>query len=343
MKINLKLYFLLVLIIPSFLILNSELKAQDIHFSQFESSPILLNPSLTGHFDGQYRIGTNYRSQWSSVIAPYKTIDIYFDSKLLPSKLNDKLAIGAAIFTDRAGDWQFGTTEASLSLSYALPLNSNETQFLVLGMQGGMVNRSLDFSNITFGSQFDGGSIDANLPSGETTINNSISFADFSTGLNWIYSVNEKLKLESGLAYFHVNKPDQSFYSDKQDKLQSKFVMHASSNYALSDRSTLMPRILFLRQGPHQEIDVGSLVKRKLENKNTTAIYLGGWYRFQDAVVAIIKLDYKDFSFGLSYDINVSELRKASWGRGGPELSIIYINRNLSLKNIIFNEPCPRY
>ncbi|MEK7227019.1 MAG: type IX secretion system membrane protein PorP/SprF, partial [Bacteroidota bacterium] len=48
----------------------SSLQAQDIHFSQFLSSPMNLNPALAGQFDGDHRFVMNHRNQWSSVTVP---------------------------------------------------------------------------------------------------------------------------------------------------------------------------------------------------------------------------------------------------------------------------------
>ena len=45
-------------------------KAQDLHFSQFMNSPLVTNPANTGFIpDGDYRIGINFRNQWSSVMS----------------------------------------------------------------------------------------------------------------------------------------------------------------------------------------------------------------------------------------------------------------------------------
>lgn len=50
-------------------------RAQDLHFSQFFNSPLTTNPANTGFIpDANYRFGANYRSQWTSVPAPYTTI-----------------------------------------------------------------------------------------------------------------------------------------------------------------------------------------------------------------------------------------------------------------------------
>ncbi|MGN6166347.1 MAG: type IX secretion system membrane protein PorP/SprF, partial [Flavisolibacter sp.] len=40
---------------------------QDLHFSQFFNSPLTTNPANTGFIpDGDFRLGINYRDQWSS-------------------------------------------------------------------------------------------------------------------------------------------------------------------------------------------------------------------------------------------------------------------------------------
>ena len=45
----------------------SKTNAQDHLFSQFFNAPIYLNPSLTGQFDGDLRVGMLYRNQWSAL------------------------------------------------------------------------------------------------------------------------------------------------------------------------------------------------------------------------------------------------------------------------------------
>ena len=60
---------------------------QDLHFSQFMNSPLTTNPANTGFMpEGDYRIGINYRNQWSSIMqVPYKTMGAFGVSKNLPS------------------------------------------------------------------------------------------------------------------------------------------------------------------------------------------------------------------------------------------------------------------
>ena len=60
-------------------------------------------------------------------------------------------------------------------------------------------------------------------------------------------------------------------------------------------------------------------------------------------MIPVIKLDYNPFAIAISYDVNVSELKTASQGRGGMELSITYagfFERDNSSSNAV---RCPRF
>ena len=54
------------------LIISFYANAQDIHFSQFEETALQLNPSNAG-LQYETRVVVNYKSQWQSVNAPFKT------------------------------------------------------------------------------------------------------------------------------------------------------------------------------------------------------------------------------------------------------------------------------
>ena len=119
------------------LISGVETKAQqDIHFSQFVSSPLNINPALAGIFDGDLRIANNYRNQWSSVSSPYKTISAGIDGVLSRPK-GEKGILGGGLnfYNDIAGDSEMTTTNVGLTVAYHLPLT--DYQYLSFGLQGG--------------------------------------------------------------------------------------------------------------------------------------------------------------------------------------------------------------
>jgi hypothetical protein len=54
--------------------------AQDVHFTQYFTSPLTLNPANTGLVNCDWRVAGNYRTQWGSVNAtPYLTGTVSFD------------------------------------------------------------------------------------------------------------------------------------------------------------------------------------------------------------------------------------------------------------------------
>jgi len=88
--------------------------AQDLHFSQFFNSPLTTNPANTGFIpDGDYRLGINYRDQWSSVMSvPYKTMSAFGDVQLMKNKFdNGWIGLGGVILRDVAGSGNLTSTK----------------------------------------------------------------------------------------------------------------------------------------------------------------------------------------------------------------------------------------
>jgi hypothetical protein len=63
---------------------------------------------------------------------------------------------------------------------------------------------------------------------------------------------------------------------------------------------------------------------------NPTNVFLGSWVRFgnlTDAIIPYIGLEFSSIHIGYTYDINISNLKKASNSVGGNEISLIYIKK----------------
>src|SRR5690349_16635765 len=83
----------------------SGLSAQDIHFSQFNMSPMTLNPANIGPFEGTARIGGIYRGQFNSVLdKQYSTPSVYVDAPIIRGfRKKDWVGVGLMFFSDKAG------------------------------------------------------------------------------------------------------------------------------------------------------------------------------------------------------------------------------------------------
>src|SRR3954452_7603802 len=61
--------------------------AQDPSFSQFFSSPLNVDPALTGNINADWRLISNIRNQWMGSSSPYVTGTVSFDTKLLTTRI----------------------------------------------------------------------------------------------------------------------------------------------------------------------------------------------------------------------------------------------------------------
>ena len=69
----------------------------------------------------------------------------------------------------------------------------------------------------------------------------------------------------------------------------------------------------------------------------------GAIYRWNDAIIPVLKLDYYKLGIGVSYDVNVSKLKAASQSRGGVELTLNY-NTLLNMTNGVTGKvQCPKF
>ena len=60
-------------------------------------------------------------------------------------------------------------------------------------------------------------------------------------------------------------------------------------------------------------------------NKNI-ALDFGSYLRFNDALIFLVGITFETYSLGISYDVNVSQLSTATYGKGGIELSLKLLN-----------------
>jgi type IX secretion system PorP/SprF family membrane protein len=312
-------------------------KAQDIHFSQYNAAPLLLNPAFTGVNGCDYRFAANYRTQWSG-IAPFRTIAASYDMAIAKKKYKSKGnygGVGVSFFSDKAGDSELSTNQVNLNVSYTIMLNRKGTQTLTTGLYGGIGNRNINLAKLTFDSQFGANGYDPNRPTGENIATNNLWYADAGAGFLWNYNVNKKSNVYLGLATFHVTQPNLSFLKDVNEELFIKVTFHGGAHFKIANQFYLLPSFMVLKQGPHSQLNIGSLVRwgKSVTPKDNTSVYFGGYYRMKDAVVFATRVDFNGLSLGFSYDVNISKLTIATRGNGGPELSLLYTGCFSNKKN----------
>ncbi|HXU26079.1 MAG TPA: PorP/SprF family type IX secretion system membrane protein [Bacteroidia bacterium] len=312
-------------------------RAQDIHFSQFWMTPLLLNPAQAGA-QQNLRGSIDYRNQWSSVAQPYSTGNLSFDMKLGKKDKKAFSGIGLNISQDKSGDAQLKTFQ--LSVSYACHIHINDKSTIGGGIYAGFVQRSINTTSLQWMNQYDGTSYNASLPSGETATANSLMCFDAGGGLHYEYGKGEKYmtgndhkKFSAGISMFHLNSPTYSFYGTPE-KLYIKTVAYATAELGIANSAlSLVPGVVYSQQGTSGELMVGTMFQYQLKSDSKYTGYvkgstlsLGAYYRSSDAVVATMLLKLSHYAIGFSYDINTSSLTTASKARGGFEVSLRFVN-----------------
>ncbi len=320
--------------------------AQDVHFSQFRETPILLNPARTA-LDRDVRVILNYKDQWRSVASPYKTFAFSGEMALNKKKNKDNyLGLGIQVFSDKSGDSKMGITVASINLSGIIKTGENSK--LGVGIMGGFGQRSVTYSALRWENQYVAGEYNAAAATGEPNGVASYTLPDAAAGIAWTYgkgekyiSANDGVRAVIGVGAHHFGFQKYSFYKQTGEKLFTKFVGHANVAIGLANSNMIIsPGIMFSVQGPSKEIIAGSMFKYVLSesskytgNKKGSAIGIGLDYRVGDAAIGTLMYEFANYSVGVSYDVNVSQLKTVSSLRGGFEISLKFVSPNPFLSN----------
>ena len=297
--------------------------AQDIHFSQFFEAPLWRNPSLAGIFTGDVRVQAVYRDQWNSVTDAYRTGSMNAEYKMPVGQQNDFVTVGLEALFDRAGTIGWTSTHVLPALNYHKSLSADRNRYLSLGFMGGLVQRRFDPTKMTTNSQYDNGGL------GENLTNNNYSYADGSVGMSYNSDIRDQPNnnFYLGAAYHHFNRSSKSFYRNNNIEIHPKWVFSGGLKMGVTDYAFITLQADHSRQGGFSETMGGVLYGLKIgqdADHPAYVIHAGGFMRWNDALIPVIKIDYTPFSVALSYDVNISKLKPSSYGRGGFELSVSY-------------------
>ena len=293
--------------------------AQDPHFSQIYTTPMLLNPGFVGITYSQ-RVTFNSRIQWPNLPQAYTTSMASYDI-FVPDL---KSGFGVMALHDKIGTG--GLSLMNLGLLYSYKIRANKYWVFSPGIYFGYGSLKIDKQKLIFG---DG--LGDNKGASDDPVINALSdeqYFDFGSGLI-IYNKN----LWMGISAYHLNSPNQSL-SGSTDQLAIKYQVHAGVRLELkkglrTDKhlTYLTPSFVYRKQGTFQQLDIGV-------DYHVDPVIIGVWYRgipflksfedriIQDAAVFILGLQFKNFHFGYSYDFTISNLETIS--AGSHELSMAY-------------------
>lgn len=316
------------------------LAAQDMHFTQFYSSPLYLNPAFTGA-DVCSRVSATYRNQWPGISKAYSSYLLSFDH-YIPQ---NNIGIGLLFGNDVAGSGNLKTTVVNPLLAYEMVLTRKIT--MRVGVQPGFGIRSINFNDLLFGDQIARGG--SSVPTIETA---SQSKAFFDIGAGALAYTKEAWL---GFSFYHLNKPNESLIGDPDGTLPVKYSVHGGYKLIINEdekeefsRRSVSAAFNYRGQKEFDQLDVGVYYTQYVFN-------LGFWYRGipllkaykpgysnNDAVAFIVGVKTDRLNIGYSYDYTISKLTNMS--NGAHEIAVSYqlckLNKKKKKRLIV---PCPKF
>ena len=310
---------IIILFLMSFNITN----AQDVHFSQFNTDRINLNPSIIGNlFENDFRFSLQRRTQWGSVSVPFTSLSTTYEIKNILPKIN----FGAQFLNDKAGDSKFTTNQ--INLAFSKNLYVFDYDILGVGAVIGVGQRSVDFTDLVFEDP-------------EQFLRNSYLYSDVGIGASYITNPNNIFSVNFGISSFHLNTPNNSFRENDNVRLPIKNNFFGRVKYDYLINITLIPEVFLSKQGASNELLLGFKSQVKSEKVKVMPLV---YYRVKDAIIIGLGVEKNNLIANVSYDINISDLDVASNNKGGVEFSIIYLWKKKDRPTkIIDKEICPKY
>jgi type IX secretion system PorP/SprF family membrane protein len=336
----------------STILIGGRMAAQDPSFSQFFSSPLNVSPALTGDIHGKWRVISNFRKQWIGPGNPYTIGTISVDNKIFQNSAdnyvdeNTRIAIGGMMMYDESLAGAMKSNYASLNVSgniriaagtgyeenggrinHISKVKMDEGAEQRLGVGIGIIygNKRLDISKLNFAEQFTGNGFDTNLPSGESGLSNMKPYFSTSAGLLYSY-ITANTNFDLGVAAFHFNKPKQSFLSDPNQFLPTRYVVHSNFETILSDQLTFNANGIYQHQAGASYFSIGGALGYFLptSDEKDMIVNAGLWYWSQNAVIPYLGFTYGNCQLGLTYDITISRLKQTAQKAQTFELCLVF-------------------
>ncbi|QHT66261.1 type IX secretion system membrane protein PorP/SprF [Rhodocytophaga rosea] len=323
--------------------------AQDAHFSQYYASSTYLNPALLGA-EKDICFGINYRSQWTSMGTPFTTGQFSFSMPVGKNSPVDihRNGIGISAYTDVAGESkQFKTNGVYLSFAHDLVFGKKYNQIVSFGGQAGFIQKRISYNHLQWGSQYDPVmGFNPGLVSSASQFSDQLTMPVISYGIMWYYNPRKNFSYTDsgnsfssflGFAASNLNRPNESMLKSESNRLPVLYKLHGGAEWKLSQSFYISPNFLAMRQNNATQVNIGYYVTYTTHSGKAINVpynfMLGGWYRVKDSFIFSTGVQVKNYSFGFSYDMNISSLRYYTRSRGAYEISIAYrINKESQIR-----------
>jgi len=303
-------------------------QSQDLHFSQWYNAPLVANPANTGFIpDADYRLGANYRNQWSAIMTvPYKTFSIWGDAQLFRERIESGwLGVGGVLLRDVAGSGSLTSTKAYASVAYHQMIG--EAHLLSFGINAGWANKRINSAALKFPDQFDGKFFDNSLPTSVLLDNNQTNYFDMQAGLNYAFFPTDEFYVNGGVSAMHLNRPRESFFTTDptgfDSRIAPRYTVFGNASYKMNDMWIINPMAYYSTQAGASELVLGGNVQYNLSGDGETQLIGGLHMRVGDAITPTIGFEWNYIRLMFSYDVTLSSMKQFNNSRGAYEFALL--------------------
>lgn len=304
--------------------------AQDPIFSQYFLVPETLNPGFSGFEEASY-FGIIHRTQWPNLDLRVNTEYAFYNTWV-----ENLGGIGFSIINQHENNTNYNHLQGNLNFAYHVRL-ANDWYFRP-GIEVGFGQKSFNFRNLVLGDQI-------NIASGTIApvtadpfaqnANRKLTFMDFVAGFVFDKrNTRNDTDLWLGASVKHLNTPNISFTENGNVPLDIFYSIHANYKFPYFDYNDMMFSINYMQQGPYNRLDIGTTAQ--MNQLMLGAIVVTNPSKNDDnshlltSINAFIGLQMEKLRFGLSYDINTTNIGRTD---GVYELSITYLTGCLKCRN----------
>ena len=293
--------------------------------AQFQS------PALVG--EGQYdqRIQSNLRTQMFNNINVSSTIvagwDGRFKSKVAEN--NSSFGYGFQIMSDQLAGGLLQTNYLTLNLAYRVFVDEGKNNSIALGLAGTYAQSSLNQSMLKLGDQLNSqmnNLSSAGFPVSELYFNKFPASLTANTGFVFTNHSENKF-IQVGVGAFFNTIPN-IVNNVKQEASGMRSSLFLNSELEISENKTFVIHASYSNRSSNasinQQVLLGGAISMPINNKfdEIKRLYVGCYYRLNEAIIPTFSMMMNSYIFGLSYDIYNNDLSGASIKQNGFELSL---------------------
>ena len=305
--------------------LARDVYAQEPSFSQAFSLSQFLNPASVGDGLFQNRVQSNIRSQNLMGNSLAKTVFIGWDTHIdnvIEGSYN-YIGVGVNVISDQVMGGALQVNHVSFNIATHIFLDEDLNKNLSIGLGGTFSQANLQFDKLNFNDKFSDGEFINNSQSISLQyLNQKANNILANTGIKYTIRKSNNIFEIGGSAFFYIKPELSKLITNNEYK---KFKTYIFSNYEKEflNKKTVALHTSFNTRNNISEILLGGFVGLPFGSYylNSNRLYLGCFYRLNNAIIPSASILTNNYKFGVSYDVYNAEFSKTQLRPSAFEIS----------------------